>query len=83
MITAFSPSTLGTRAARRAAFVARQPYRSFDDVAVLRNEDMELVVVPEVGRLIHYAPPGEPNFLWENPELAQRSSRKRTGTKNP
>ena len=81
VITAFSPSTLGTRAARRAAFVARQPYRSFDDVAVLRNEDLELVVVPEVGRIIHYAPPGEPNFLWENPELAQRNTRKKTVTK--
>lgn len=78
MITAYSPATLGTRAARRAAFVTRQPYNGYQDVAVLRNEDIEMVVVPACGRIIHYAPPGEPNFLWENPESGQPSAKQKS-----
>ncbi|CAN5712421.1 hypothetical protein BH09PLA1_BH09PLA1_03460 [soil metagenome] len=36
-----------------------------------------MVVVPACGRIIHYAPPGEANILWENPALAARPSTKR------
>ena len=36
-----------------------------------------MVVVPACGRIIHYAPPGEANFLWENPELTQRPAKRK------
>lgn len=49
---------------------------------MLRNEDMEMVVVPACGRIIHYAPPGEPNFLWENPELARRPAKRKPARKS-
>jgi hypothetical protein len=41
---------------------------------------MELVVVPQVGRIIHYAPPGEPNFLWENPQLTHRPGKRKAAS---
>ena len=46
---------------------------------MLRNEDMEMVVVPACGRIIHYAPPGEANFLWENPELSRPAAKRKPG----
>lgn len=38
------------------------------------NEDAEMIVVPEIGRVLRYAYIGKDNLLWEDPDMAGRKT---------
>jgi hypothetical protein len=41
-------------------------YKGWADAICLRNGQVDVVLVPAVGRLLRFAPAGGDNFLWEN-----------------
>ncbi len=52
-----------------AVTVRRMDFRGWKDSYLLTNGEVEVVVVPQVARIMKYAPVGGPNVLWVNPEL--------------
>src|SRR4051794_19258518 len=52
--------------------VERVDYRGWPGCFRLTNGTVDVVVVPQVGRVMRYGPVGGPNLLWENPALAGR-----------
>ncbi len=51
------------------ATIERIEYRGWTNCVRLSSEAMEVVVVPQVGRIMRICKPTGPNLLWENPEL--------------
>jgi hypothetical protein len=56
----------------RPASIERIPYQGWADCYRLRNEAVEIVVVPAVARIMRYARSGGPNLLWENAWVAAK-----------
>ncbi|MBN1893484.1 hypothetical protein JW906_03270 [bacterium] len=48
--------------------IRRFEYRCWPDAIELSNDEVRLVVVPAIGRIMHYGFRKETNILWENPE---------------
>ena len=44
-------------------------YRGWDNAVELSNGQVQVVVVPQIGRIMHYAFVGHDNILFENPSL--------------
>jgi hypothetical protein len=44
-------------------------YRGWDNAVELSNEQIRVVVVPQIGRIMHYGFVGEENILFEEPSL--------------
>src|SRR5689334_11093934 len=55
-----------------AVTIARTNYQGWPDSLVLRNSEVEAVVVPAIGRVMQFRFIGEPGVLWENPALLGR-----------
>ena len=47
----------------------RVPYHGWNDAVQMSNGTVELVFVPQIGRVMRYALVGGPNVLWNNPAL--------------
>jgi hypothetical protein len=47
-------------------------YKGWKNAVEIVNADCRVVVVPEIGRIMHYGFADGENLLWENPELAGR-----------
>lgn len=47
--------------------VQRIEYNGWADAVEIKNADARLVVVPQIGRIMHYGFVGGENFLWEDP----------------
>lgn len=50
-----------------AVTLGRTNYHGWNDAFVLRNSEVEAVVVPAVGRVMQFRFIGEPGVFWENP----------------
>ncbi len=57
-------------AARAAVTVERIQYHGWRDALRMTNGTVELIVVPQIGRIMRYGFVDGPNVLWENTELA-------------
>lgn len=44
-------------------------YKGWDNAVLLTNSDIKLVVVPQIGRIIHFSYLNEKNLLYENPKF--------------
>lgn len=53
--------------------VERVDYRGWPGCFRLTNGTVDVVIVPQIGRVMRYGPVGGPNLLWENPALAGRA----------
>lgn len=53
--------------------VTRTNYLGWPDAQVMRNGEVEVVVVPAIGRVQQFGFAGEPGVFWENPELSGRT----------
>src|SRR5438105_716976 len=49
--------------------VERVDYHGWPGCFRLTNGTVDVVVVPQIGRVMRYGPVGGPNLLWENPAL--------------
>lgn len=49
-------------------------YRGWEQAVKVCNPDVEIIVVPEIGRVMHYAETGKPNVLWEDSSLSASSA---------
>jgi hypothetical protein len=52
-----------------AVSIERVSYHGWADAYRLRNDTVELVVVPTIARIVHYGYLGKANLLWENAAL--------------
>jgi len=52
--------------------VERVDYHGWPGCFRLTNGTVDVIVVPQIGRVMRYGPVGGPNLLWENPALAGR-----------
>ena len=52
-----------------AVSIERVSYHGWADAYRLRNDTVELVVVPAIARIVHYGYLGQANLLWENVAL--------------
>jgi hypothetical protein len=67
--------TLGqARGARAEVTVTRIDYHGWQGAYRLANRTVELVFVPQIGRVMRYGIVGGPNVLWENPQLAGKTT---------
>lgn len=48
--------------------IERVEYKGWADALHLSNGEVELVVVPQIGRIMHYGFVGDENILWSDPE---------------
>ena len=48
--------------------IERTEYKGWVDAVHLNNGEVELVVVPQIGRIMHYGFIGDENILWLDPE---------------
>ena len=55
--------------ASRKVSVNKQAYRGWPDSLVLRNGEVEAVVVPAIGRVMQFGFSGDEGVFWENQEL--------------
>lgn len=53
----------------RGVEITRKTYRGWPGCWELRNASAEMVVVPQIGRILRFGPRGGENLLWENPAL--------------
>lgn len=62
---------LGEGAVRRAGplSISRTSFRGWEDAYLITNGDVEVVVVPQIARIMKYATAGGENLLWVNDEL--------------
>ncbi|CCW35113.1 Domain of unknown function (DUF4380) [Chthonomonas calidirosea] len=49
-------------------------YAGWQNAYQLSNGDVELVVVPQIGRIMRYGPVGGPNMLWNNPTMLGKTA---------
>ncbi len=49
--------------------VERVDYKGWSDAVKLSNGEVELVVVPQIGRIMHYGFVGGENILWSDPQF--------------
>lgn len=56
-------------ASQAAVNVTMVDYQGWKNVYRLENGTVELIVVPQIGRIMHYGYIGGPNMLWVNPAL--------------
>jgi hypothetical protein len=49
--------------------VNRIPYRGWDDAVLMTNDDVVVVIVPQVARIMKYATVDGENLLWEDGKL--------------
>jgi hypothetical protein len=61
--------------ASAAVSVKRVDYKGWKDSFQLSNGEVELVYVPQIGRIMRYAFVGGPNILWENAALAGKTQK--------
>lgn len=64
----------GRPADTKRVVVSRMTYRGWAGALRLSNGDVELVVVPTIGRIMRFAATDGSNVLWENPELWGREA---------
>jgi hypothetical protein len=60
--------------AQAAVTVSRGEYHGWADVYRLSNGTVDLVFVPQIGRIMRYGYVGERNVLWENAALAGKTT---------
>jgi hypothetical protein len=53
--------------------IEHKPYHGWKDAYWISNDTVELVVVPQIGRVMRYAELNQPNLLWENASLTPSS----------
>ncbi len=46
-------------------------YGRWDDCIQLSNGEVDVIIVPDIGRIVRYGPRGGENLLWENPQSDQ------------
>lgn len=63
----------GSAAEKGPVRVSRLEYHGWPGAYRLSNGTVDLVFVPQIGRIMRYGYAGEKNFLWENPALAGKS----------
>jgi hypothetical protein len=61
--------TTAVSAATAQVRVETTDYKGWAGCARISNRDIEIVFVPQIGRVMRYARKGGPNLLWENPAL--------------
>jgi len=49
-------------------------YHGWKNCYRIANDDAELIVVPQVGRVLRYAYLGKENILWEDPDMVNRKT---------
>lgn len=59
-----------TTAANAGVTIERTTYKGWKNAYRMSNGAVDLVVVPEVGRIMRYGYAAGPNILWENPTVA-------------
>jgi len=59
---------------RGAVTVAREEYHGWEGAYRLSNGTVDLVFVPQIGRIMRYGYVGERNVLWENTALAGKTT---------
>lgn len=68
-------ATLVPSLVRADVKVEKVDYHGWTGCYRISNPDVELIVVPQVGRVMRYGYPGKDNMLWENPDLAGKPSK--------
>jgi hypothetical protein len=61
--------------------ISTETYRGWENSYRLSNGSIEVVVVPQIGRVMHYSEQRQANLLWENLALGPKDS-SATGYKN-
>ncbi len=64
----------GTTLANGAVTTKQVSYKGWDDCTLLTNKVVELIFVPQIGRIMRYGYVGEANLLWENEALAGKTT---------
>ena len=49
-------------------------YNGWKDAVQMSNGTVEVVIVPQIGRIMRYGYAGGPNVLWNNPDLAGKTT---------
>ena len=57
-----------------ATVIKKITYKGWDDCTLLTNNVIELIFVPQIGRIMRYGYVGGANVLWENEALAGRTT---------
>ncbi len=70
---AVSPFAVGASGEKQRVEVRRLEYQGWPGAYQLSNGTVDLVFVPQIGRIMRYGYSGEKNFLWENPALAGKT----------
>ena len=60
----------GAMEAGAAVTTKSMTYKGWDDCTLLTNKTVEVIFVPQIGRIMRYGYVGGINLLWENPALA-------------
>ncbi|NQT26836.1 DUF4380 domain-containing protein [candidate division KSB1 bacterium] len=47
----------------------RVTYQGWEDAIEIQNNSIRIVIVPQIGRIMHFGPVDGPNLIWINPEL--------------
>ena len=61
--------------ASAAVTVKRIDYKGWKDCVEMSNGEVDLVYVPQIGRIMRYGFVGGPNVLWENPAFAGKTQK--------
>ncbi len=64
----------GATGAGAAVTTKQMTYKGWDDCTLLTNKTVELIFVPQIGRVMRYGYVGGTNLLWENPALAGKTT---------
>jgi hypothetical protein len=56
--------------AHAGVYIEKTSYRGWKNCYRMTNGTIDLVIVPQVGRIMRYGFAGGPNMLWENPTVA-------------
>ncbi len=66
---------VGSVAAGHADVVVKTiAYKGWNNAVQMSNGTVEVVIVPQIGRIMRYGPPDGPNALWNNPDLLGKTT---------
>lgn len=68
-----------TSAVFAQAQIKQAPWNGWETAYQIYNDSVEIVVVPAVGRILHYAEIGGENLLWQHPQQIERTGPPPTG----
>lgn len=69
VVAVLAMMVVGVGCTRNAPEATRLPAEAWADAIRIDNGKVELVVVPSIGRIMHFGLIGDENLLWVNPEL--------------